>query len=221
MIKRVYIICEGETEQEFCSTILMKYFQEKGIYIHCPVIKKTMGGIVQWQYLKKQIEITLKSDPSAFVTMLIDYYGIYKKHNFPNWNKAEKIIDKYERMSILEEGMLKDIEDKLSYRFIPYIQLHEFEGLLFNKEEYFYRVIPKEELIGQEELKKTFNEFENPEMINDNPDSAPSKRLKRIIKGYNKIVYGNILAEEIGLRNIRNKSHRFNKWILQIENILN
>ncbi len=143
-----------------------------------------------------------------------------KKLDFPNWSKAEKIIDKYERMNILENGMLNDIDDKLRYRFIPYIQLHEFEGLLFNEEEYFYRVIPKEELIGIDELKKTFNEFENPEMINDNPDSAPSKRLKRIIKGYNKIVYGNILAEEIGLNNIRKRSHRFNKWIMQIENIL-
>ena len=71
-----------------------------------------------------------------------------------------------------------------------------------------------------DELENTFTEYSNPEMINNNKETAPSKRLSRIIKGYHKIVYGNILAEEIGLTNIRNKSPRFNNWINTIENTL-
>jgi len=219
MFKRIYIICEGETEQEFCSNILSKYFIEKEKQLHCPLIKKTMGGIVNWEHLKKQIEITLKTDTTAFVTTLIDYYGLYSKHNFPNWDKAEGILDKNERMTILENGMVNDIDKRLRNHFIPYIQLHEFEGLLFNEEDYFYKVIPEEELIGIDELKKTFKEFDNPEMINNNPETAPSKRLQRIIKGYNKIVYGNILADEIGIQNIMKKSNRFRNWIERIEKI--
>ncbi len=217
MYKRIHIICEGETEQEFCSNILYKYFIDKQILIYNPIIKKSMGGIVKWQELKKQIEITLKSDRNVFVTTLIDYYGLYKKHSFPDWDIAEKETDKYKRMDILEKAMQNDIDTTLKHRFMPYIQLHEFESLLFNNEKYFYQVIPTEELVDTEELHRTFQQFDNPEMINDNPQTTPSKRLKKIIKGYNKVVYGNILAEEIGLANIREKSKGFNNWIKRIE----
>ncbi len=178
-----------------------------------------MGGIVKWEILKKQIENQLKSDKSAFVTTLIDYYGLYEKYKFPKWDVAEKEPDKNKRMDMLEKGMLESIPEEIRSRFLPYIQLHEFEGLLFNDEKYFYEQIPSNELIGIKELSETFKSFDNPEMINNNQDTSPSHRLERIILGYNKIVYGNILAEAIGLENIRRKSPRFNHWIQKIEKI--
>ena len=122
-------------------------------------------------------------------------------------------------MHILEDGMLKDIDEQYRNRFIPYLQLHEFEGLLFSDENIFYEQFCNNEIIGAEELAKTFKEFSNPEMINNNKDTAPSSRLARIIIGYNKIVYGNILAEAIGLEKIREKNPRFNNWLNIIENL--
>lgn len=50
-------------------------------------------------------------------------------------------------------------------------------------------------------------------MINNSVETSPSHRLERIIKGYNKIVYGVCLAEAIGLAQIREKSPRFNRWL--------
>ncbi|GAO27713.1 DUF4276 family protein [Geofilum rubicundum] len=218
-MKRVIIICEGETEREFCSTILAPYFAKKDIFIQGPLIKKTMGGIVKWVELKKQISLHLSNDSKAFVTTLIDYYGLYSKYNFPLWDEAEKQPDKNLRMKILERGMLDSIDDALRFRFIPYLQLHEFEGLLFNEIEVFYEQIPKNELIGVEELAQTFQQFSNPEMINNSKETSPSHRLKRIILGYNKIVYGNILAEAIGIEKMKSKSPRFNEWLNMIEKI--
>jgi hypothetical protein len=115
--------------------------------------------------------------------------------------------------------MMEDIDVKFNYRFVPYIQLHEFEGLLFNKIDYFYKEIPNYELIGKDELVKTLIDFPNPEMINNSKETAPSKRLLRIVRNYNKIVYGNVLAESIGLQNIRNKCPRFNTWITKLTSI--
>lgn len=43
--------------------------------------------------------------------------------------------------------MYNDIQEDLRYRFIPYIQLHEFEGLLFNNIEVFYSQIPSNDII--------------------------------------------------------------------------
>jgi hypothetical protein len=91
--------------------------------------------------------------------------------------------------------------------------------LLFNDIRIFYEQIPAVELVGEDELKRTFDDFENPEMINDTKETSPSHRLTRIISGYNKIVYGNILADAIGLKNIRVKSIRFDQWIQKIENL--
>jgi hypothetical protein len=215
-VKRIIIICEGETEQEFCTSVLSKYFAGKEIFVDAPLIKKSMGGIVKWPVLKREIENFLKNDRSIFVTTLIDFYGLYKKFGFPQWDNAGLEQNKNRRLDILENAMYKEIDEKFRNRFIPYIQLHEFEGLLFSNEKVFYEQIPGEELIGRKELSTIFKEFDNTEMINDNPENSPSKRLKRIIKGYNKIVYGNILAEALGIEKIRMKCPRFNNWIIKL-----
>lgn len=216
-MKRIIIICEGETEREFCTKLLAPIFIEKGIYIQAPLIKKTMGGIIGWEGLTKQIEGHLKNEPNAFVTTLIDYYGLHDNHEFPGWQKSSAIADKNSRMDFLETEMQNSINSSLSHRYIPYIQLHEFEGLLFNNIDVFYSQIPLQDIVGEAELQQTFKDYDNPEMINNNYETCPSRRLKRIIKGYNKILYGHYLAEAIGLENIRNKSPRFNQWLQRIE----
>lgn len=216
-MKRVIIICEGPTEREFCETILSPFFIPQNIHIQPPLIKKSRGGIVKWIHLRKEILIHLKTDREAIVTTFIDYYGLYPKYQFPRWDDAMNIVDKNQRMDFLETSMSEDIDDDVRYRYLPYLQLHEFEGLLFNDINIFHEQIPKDDLVGIEELEQTFNDFENPEMINDTRETSPSHRLSRIIKGYNKVVYGNIIAEAIGLDAIRLRSPRFNDWLNKIE----
>jgi len=177
-----------------------------------------MGGIVKWNTLKKEIHTYLQ-EGDVHVTMLIDYYGLYNKYAFPGWEDGEKIIDKNERMDFLEAAMKQDIRDAFQHRFLPYLQLHEFEGLLFNDIQVFYEQVPKNELIGNTELLKTFQDYDNPEMINNNKHTSPSHRLTRIIEGYNKVLYGHYFAEAIGLDKIRNKSPRFNNWLNSIEEL--
>ena len=88
-----------------------------------------MGGIVRWSILKKEIETHLL-EPNVIVSTLIDYYGLYQKYNFPKWDDGEKIADKNSRMDFLENAMKDDIANNIKHRYIPYLQLHEFEGLL-------------------------------------------------------------------------------------------
>ena len=54
-MKRLIIVCEGPTEQEFCKDVLCPYFQSKGIILEYPTIKHSNGGIVSWATLKKQL----------------------------------------------------------------------------------------------------------------------------------------------------------------------
>mgnify|MGYP006202429823 FL=1 len=131
-MKRIIIICEGQTEQQFCNDVLQPYFNNFNIYLQFPTIEKTGGGIVNWEALKYQIELHLKNDATIFLTLLIDFYGIHSHHKYPNWEKAKQQIDKSIGIDMIEKGMKDDISIDLQRRFIPYIQLHEFEALLFS-----------------------------------------------------------------------------------------
>lgn len=67
------------------------------------------------------------------------------------------------------------------------------------------------------EIESAMAQFETPEDINNSPMTAPSKRLIAAIPGYNKVVYGSILAELIGIDKIRSKCPLFDEWIETLE----
>lgn len=208
-MKRLIVICEGQTEQEFCQDVLYPHFFDKGIQISNPTIKKTNGGIVKWNILKKQIENHLKQEKDVYVTTFIDLYAL--PSDYPSFDIND--------VSIIEQGMKDNIDNSLNYRFIPYIQRHEFECFIFSSIDVLRRNFTS--------LEADFSKIENIiqlfpdnlEDINNSPETAPSKRLLNNIKGYNKIVYGACLTSEIGLTTIRQKCSRFNEWIDKLENI--
>lgn len=126
-------------------------------------------------------------------------------------------------MDMLEAGMLYEVEPELQRRFLPYIQLHEFESLLFSDLDIYNNNFEADEFLDYNYLLETINQFDNPELINNGIETAPSKRLAKIIKGYfsenenQKVLYGTLLAQDIGLQKIRSKCPRFNDWIIKLE----
>lgn len=91
--------------------------------------------------------------------------------------------------------------------------------MLFSDLKVFNDNFEKGEFLNYDNLVATIRDFGNPEMINDGSETAPSKRLSKIIKGYSKVNYGSLVAQEIGLLKIRAKCSRFNEWIIKLENI--
>ncbi len=61
------------------------------------------------------------------------------------------------------------------------------------------------------------SQFPSPEDINDNTETAPSKRLSSLMPGYDKRVAGTLIALETGLDTIRAECPRFNKWLTRME----
>jgi hypothetical protein len=208
-MQRLIIICEGETEQEFCKEILYHHLLNFDIIVQCPKIKKTNGGIAHWSNLKLQIENHCKQDHSCFVTTLIDYYGIKAKHEFPSMGNADD----------MQVGMLNGIDSRFKNRFFPYLQLHEFESLLFHAALLHDAAPTSEKWLDKKAFERTLSDFPNPEDINDNPETCPSARLQKLIKRYNKPVYGIELARFIGLESIRAKNPRFDAWIRSLEGL--
>lgn len=144
--------------------------------------------------------------------MLVDYYGIKDQFCFPGWKEAKKIADKAERIHFLIDKMAEDIPEQYRFRFIPYIQLHEFEGLLFSDVSAFLKSFEESEL-DYAALQATAEAFESPELINNSPDTAPSKRLIAAVPDYNKVVVGICVAMDIGLEKMREKCPLFNEWV--------
>ena len=93
--------------------------------------------------------------------------------------------------------------------------MHEFEGLLFSDPERFARGIGRPDLSA--ELQAVRGEFGTPEEINDSPDTAPSRRVRDLYKGYQKPLMGVLAVEEIGLSAIRGQCPLFNRWIEEVE----
>lgn len=210
-MKTIIIICEGETEEEFCKTLLSVYLQDI-----CRVETRLLGGNCSWERIKDMAEKALKQQKNALVTTFFDYYGV-KTKKFPNWSETIRFnkANVRERIEILEKGMLDAIDSKLRYRFIPYIQMHEFEALLFNNIEVFDNNFKRSEF-NRANLLDVLNEFPDPELINQKIETSPSHRLIEIIPSYNKILYGNMLVEIIGIEQIKQKNKHFNNWIEQL-----
>jgi len=60
---------------------------------------------------------------------------------------------------------------------------------------------------------------QSPELINDGPDTAPSKRILKEIPEYDKVGAGVLVAEKIGLEILRKKCNHFAEWLACLEQL--
>jgi hypothetical protein len=213
MAKRLIFIVEGETEKDFVKEILHPYFFSKNIFdINTFKIKYSGGGLSNYSHLKSDI---IKSiyQPNTVVTTLIDFYGLPK--DFPKFKEIQNLPTSVEKVDFLEKSIKQDLEQFQKQKFdnfVPYIQLHEFEALVFTSLESIYNNFESNK-VNKAEIDKIFREFNNPEEINGNPNTAPSKRLLRNISGYNKIVDGVMIIKNAGLKSVRQRCKRFANWL--------
>lgn len=101
-------------------------------------------------------------------------------------------------------------------RVFPYVQKYEFEGLLFSNVEAFEGVSGAT-TDGLAQLRNVRSGFPTPEDINDNQETAPSKRITKALPQYNKRIHGSRVASDIGLETIRAECPRFHLWMTRLE----
>ncbi len=218
-MKRVHIIVEGQTEVKVFYSILVPYIQSKveNVYIEITPIKYSGGGIVKYSKLLPELRNHL-ADKEKIVTTFFDYYGLLEKHNYPKYKEAK--IDQPNSkvgVAIMEEGLKEDLTSKgiSTKNFIPYIQLHEFEALLFSSDEGFEFQYDNEKVIR--DLKSIAPRYETPEDINDSPVTAPSKRIIAILEKqgdiYEKVIDGDAISIMVGIEAMLEKCPRFRAWV--------
>ena len=223
---RLHAIVEGRTEERFIKEVLTSHLANYQIYTNVCRVETSRskhrddvihkGGMTTYKHLKHDIKLRIASDnhPECRYTMMIDFYQI--PDDFPCYEKMNSNITKYDQVKMLEDALTKDIGDS---RFIPYIQLHEFESLLFvNPEQlnclYFDRENEIQKLVEMSRIQP------NPELINNGLSTAPSKRIISLIPEYqdNK-PDGAWIASKIGLNELKAKCLHFRKWVETLENL--
>lgn len=220
---RLHVTAEGQTEQAFVRSVLAPHLAQFNVFVdaRCVLISKDKraakehrGGLLSYEKAKKDLLNWLKEDnhPECRFTTMFDLYAL--PHDFPGYSESLKIPDKYERVEILEKAMNQDINDK---RCIPYIQLHEFEALILADP----RQLDWEYLEHEEPIRNLIAMVngQNPELINDDPTTAPSKRILREIPEYDKVTAGVSVAEKIGLATLRKKCRHFAAWLNRLEQL--
>ena len=126
------------------------------------------------------------------------------------------------KAATVENTMLEDISEAMGHafnrqQFIPYVQMHEFEALLFSAPDILGGVIAEQGITN--DLKSIADMFQTPEEIDDDPNTAPSKRILRLSPRYQKVLHGNIAAQRIGLALMRQKCPLFNDWQTRLESL--
>lgn len=204
---RVNVFVEGQTEETFVRELLVPYFAAQRIYLN-PILARTSvghkGGIVSYGKVKYQVTLLCKRDPSAFVTTLIDFYGL--PTDFPGLGGSQ--LKAHAKALEVERAFQEDIDQA---NFIPNMLVHEFEALLFSAPEKFSDWFDEQAPIAK--LAAVRASFETPEHINNSPNTAPSKRILALIPEYRKTLHGPMIAEDIGLDTIRKECAHFNRWI--------
>ena len=223
---RLYLFAEGPTEQTFATNLLSPHLANVGVYMQAAVLiaHAKKKGIVHRGGGRKSIPmkndilrfLAQEKGRDVFFTTMIDLYAIHTE--FPGLDEAEKLRHSPDkRVEALERAFADDIGDP---RFIPYIQLHEYEAYLFSDPAqfgFFYEHHEKE----ISALKAMADGKNTHELIIDEPHSAPSKRIIAELPDYEdaKSVVGPQVAELIGLDVIRGKCPHFAAWLSRLEQL--
>jgi hypothetical protein len=220
-IIRLHITAEGQTEQAFVKNVISPHLAAFNIFTDARSVltskdkkahKEYRGGLIHYQKARADIVSWLKEDQHSecrFTTMF-DLYAL--PDDFPGYAEAAKLNDPYARVLTIENAFTQDIDDR---RFIPYIQLHEFEALILADPqqldwEYLEHDKPIHNLVEMVGA-------QNPELINDGNETAPSRRILKEIPEYDKVTAGVSVAQKIGIGALRLKCSHFSEWLTKLE----
>lgn len=214
-MKRIYILCEGQTEETFINMLLYPYLQSVGIIV-TPIIcmtkrrssKKYRGGVSSFAKIKKELQRLCGEHPNEMITTMFDLYA------FPYDELELESIPNgvYDKVEYIEKAITDKINSRLGNMIFSLV-LHEFEGLLFSDVSAFENIANSEAVAILRDVRAT---VPTPEHINESPETAPSKRIESAIPNYSKVSDGIDVAEQIGIDKITSECHHFADWLAKL-----
>ena len=217
----VIVLVEGPTEQQFVKQVLAPYMAKRNVYLTPVILDKPgeKGGDVKFVRAKNDIKKHLKQRVDTWVTLLVDYYGIHG--DWPGYAESKRQTDHTRKADIMNQATAEQVkrlfpEQCQTSRFIPYVSMHEIEALYFSDPACLAAKIG----VDQRQIDAILAECREPERINDNSATAPSKRLAALSPRFKKTSTGIAIAEEIGIGKMREVCPLFNSWLLKLESLV-
>jgi hypothetical protein len=223
------VLCEGQTEELFAKQVLKAYLKAFGIVVKTTILitcknKESRGGMLSYQQAKRDLGLLIKQHSKKtcevhYFTTMFDFYAL--PNDFPGYDYAHKTTDCYLTISKIEEDFGNDVNH---HKFIPYIQLHEFEALVFCGLDNLLEDYPD---MGKQinNLKKVLTAYnDNSELIDNSPSTAPSKRIIKEFEPkhhYDKVKSGTFVTDKVGIVALKDKCLHFKDWIEKLEQLRN
>ena len=215
---RVYVVCEGQTEETFIRDVIAPVLAHRQIYLTARLIstsKNNKGGALTYERVRRFVINSLKEDEKTFITTFFDLYAL--DNAFPEFLKSQKQADVYQKVTGLEQAFKEDIvkeNSSFSSRFLPYIQPYEFEGLLFSDIAKLTGIETTWAKEATEALQAIRDGAETPEHINEGYETKPSARLGKLLQvpHYRKILHGTKAIQAIGIDKLLAECLHFSAW---------
>lgn len=223
LMNRLAVLVEGETERTFVRDQLADHLLSFGVqaYAILPGKSGRLRGVRKWQ--GTLADLTRALSGRTFVTTMFDFYAM--PTDWPGRSAASKLPHK-DRAAHVEEAVVDEIKKYLGdrfnpARFVPYVQLHEFEALTFSSPEILAATVAPLTKLAKRTLASHFiqivEEAGAPEWINDSYESCPSRRITKLVKAYRKAAQGPVITARIGFPTLQEKCRHFASWIEKLE----
>jgi len=216
-VNRLYVVVEGQTEESFVKNVLSETLWRSGV-LPTPILLGRQGGRPSYARVRGDVIRLLKQERRAYCSTMIDLYGLGP--GFPECppRPASNLAKVRDLEKAVKDDVCLEIPDlRPDLRFIPYLQLHEYEALLFSNPTAFAKAINQVNLGAH--FQAIRDEFDTPEDINDDPNTAPSKRVVAACPGYRKVIDGTQAAVAVGIPAMREQCRHFRDWLEILESL--
>jgi hypothetical protein len=141
---RLLVHVEGQTEEDFVNEALRDHLLAKGYdsvsarIVGNARLRRRRGGIRGWPSVKGDIVKHLREDPECIATTMVDFYALPQQGGAAWPGRAEAAQAKSDRKAgMVEDALLGEVIEAMGgrfdpRRFVPFVVMHEFEGLLFS-----------------------------------------------------------------------------------------
>ncbi len=100
-------------------------------------------------------------------------------------------------------------------RFLPHLVVHETEAWVLACPEVLSELVGAPKLAGR--IRALTVSSGGPELVNDGPDTAPSKRLRSLVPGYRKTVDGPDAIGLTGVDAVRRQCPHADAWFHAVD----
>ena len=218
----ILVVCEGQTEREFCREVVAPYLAPNDIALAGTLVGKPQrkrGGVRPWPIYRAELLRLAKERADRHVALLVDYYAMPD-----SWPGREDSRSKpaSQRGTYVEHQLEVALQRELPGRFHPCVQLHEFESLLFvDADITALSIAVAGRVVNHQYIARQMNEIRvecngSVEEINDSPEKSPSKRLLKLMPGYDKVAWGVTAAADISIPVLTAGCPWLNRWLNRV-----